>query len=185
MILNKKKFRIIAPSCMVFVIFISILYVDYKGERIESFFLRDVDAQKIEMIYITQKEYNTTYYYLNLLPEQKEFLKQGMKDNLPNEVAYCLYGEIIENRLEIRRIYDGTLKSTPISTEFWCESTGDYLMTVHSHPDSHDEWECFPSNKDLYSVADNSLKLNGIMCFDEPKIFLTDINSELLDVIEL
>lgn len=175
--------KLIIYAGMFFVIFNSILYIDFKKEDIQSFALGDLNAQQVNVIRAIQEEYNTTYYNLELLPEQKEFLKNGMKEALPNEVAFCLYGIIENNTITVTKIYDGTIRATPISANYHCEMNGDYLFAVHSHPASYENWECFPSDKDLYSIADNNLKLNGIMCFDDnPKLFLTDINSELLEV---
>ena len=186
MILNSRLFKTIGISSVLFTIFISTLYVDYKKEEIQSFFIGDLSKEQLMIVRSVQTEYNSTYYSLILLPEQKEFLKEGMQKALPNEVAYCLYGSIVNNTINVNNMHDGTLSSTPISARYNCEVNGDFLFAIHSHPNSFENWECYPSDKDLYSIADNSLKLNGIICFDDaPELFLTDINRELMDVLEI
>ena len=181
--MRSKKFKLIFFSSVLFAIVLSTCYVDYRKEDIQSLVLGEVDKTQVLAIQSAQEGYNKTYYNLKLLPEQREFLKKGMQEALPNEIAFCLYGVVVNNTIMVNNIYDGTLSSTPISGKYHCEVNGDFLFAIHSHPDSFEEWECLPSDKDLYSVSDESLKLNGILCFDDnPSLYLTDINRELLEV---
>lgn len=121
-----------------------------------AFFIRGVEAipEPVGRVFVNQEILQTFNF---------------LYGSLENEYAGCLYGSQNGNGIHINKFSETKIKeTTPTSLTFEeCQRTGDYLGTIHSHPEpqnSRFKASCEMSTQDAYSFGTSKDRIECVQC---------------------